>query len=330
MTTQDKPAASSAVKLVLQELKESPFYKFNLAFSLMSVIPFLVFFYILASQLSSLNVLTGQVGLVLSITLFIAICGFLVGYGMIRSILSRIIFYAAQAKHSDQLKSVFVATVSHELKNPLTIIKTSILNIKNGFAGQINQTQEDILSTCQRIVDRINRLINDLLDLHKIEAGVIEIKRKLCNLEEILEKQVNEFEDMLAEKRIKLSRETSVKGLSLWADEDKLMQIVANLLSNAIKYTPDEGSIDLKIYPSDGLVRLELVNTGDIIPQDKLDKIFDKFNRLDYSREGTGLGLAITKDIVEMHKGKIWAESNPEVGNKFVVVLPRDLRKESR
>ncbi len=330
MSDQNKAAIDSGVKLVLQELKENPFYKFNLAFSLMSVIPFLVFFYLLVSQLSSLNVLEGHVGLVLSLALFIAACGFIVGYGVLRSILSRVIFYAAQAKHSDQLKSVFVATVSHELKNPLTIIKTGISNIKNGLAGQINQAQEDILSTCQRIVERINRLINDLLDLHKIEAGMFEIKRKLCNLESILVKQIDEFESMLTKKRIKLRKESPDKDLSLWGDEDKLMQVINNLLSNAIKYTPDNGNIDLKIYPCDGLVRIELVNTGDIIPQDKLDKIFDKFNRLDYSQEGTGLGLAITKDIVEMHKGKIWAESNPGVGNKFVVVLPCDLRKQGR
>jgi len=330
MSDQNKAVIDSGIKLVLQELKENPFYKFNLAFSLMSVIPFLVFFYLLASQLSSLNILEGHVGLVLSLTLFIAACGFLVGYGVLRSILSRVIFYAAQAKHSDQLKSVFVATVSHELKNPLTIIKTGILNIKNGLAGQINQTQEDILTTCQRIVERVNRLINDLLDLHKIEAGMMDIRRKLCNLEEILKKQIDEFENMLKQKRIKLRKEGPGKDLSLWGDEDRLMQVVNNLLSNAIKYTPDDGNIDLKIYPSDGLVRIELSNTGDIIPQDKLDKIFDKFHRLDYSKEGTGLGLAITKDIVELHKGKIWAESNPGVGNKFVVVLPCDLRKTNR
>ena len=330
MSNQNKPAVDSAVKLVLQELKENPFYKFNLAFSLMRVIPFLLFFYLLGSQLSSLNVLEGHVGLVLSLTLFIAACGFIVGYGVLRSILNRVIYYAAQAKHSDQLKSVFVATVSHELKNPLTIIKTGISNIKNGLAGQINQTQEDILSTCQRIVERINRLINDLLDLHKIEAGMMDIKRKLCNLEEILKKQIDEFESMLTQKRIKLHKEGPDKDLSLWGDEDRLMQVVNNLLSNAIKYTPDDGNIDLTIYPCDGLVRIELVNTGNIIPQEKLAKIFDKFNRLDYSKEGTGLGLAIIKDIVELHKGKIWAESNPGTGNKFVVVLPCDLRKASR
>jgi len=330
MGKQNIADSDSSVKLVLQELKEDPFYKFNLAFALMSVIPFLVFFYLLASKLSSLDIFAGRVGLILSITLFIAFCGFIVGYTIIKNILSKIIFYAAQAKRSDQTKSVFVATVSHELKNPLAIIKASVSNMKNGFAGQINQAQDDILSTCQRIVERINRLINDLLDLHKIEAGMIEIKRKLCNLEEILEKQVDEFEGMLTQKRIKLSKEGLGKDLSLWGDEDKLMQVIGNLLSNAIKYTPVEGHIDLKIYPSAGLVRIELVNTGETIPQDKLDKIFDKFNRLDYSKEGTGLGLAITKDIVEMHKGKIWAESNPDVGNKFVVILPCDLRREKR
>lgn len=320
----------SSLKLVLEELKENPFDKFNLAFCLMSIIPFLVFFYLLASRLSTLEAFTGHVGLILGITLFIAICGFAVGYAIIRNVLNKIIVYAARAKRSDQSKSVFVATVSHELKSPLTIIKTGILNMKNGLAGQITKTQEDILDTCQRIVERVNRLINDLLDLHRIEAGMVEIKRKLCNLEEILQKQIDEFEGMISQKRIRVNKDSLAKDLALWGDEDKLMQVIANLLSNAIKYTPEEGSIDLRIYPCDGLVRLELTNTGDVIPQDKLDKIFDKFNRLDSSKEGTGLGLSIAKDIVEMHKGRIWAESNPAAGNKFVVVLPCDLRGKSR
>lgn len=320
----------NSLKLVFQELKDDPIRKFNVIFALTSIVPFLSFFYLLTTKLSTLDALAGHTGLVLFLSIFISLCGFSLGYNSLMDIVEKVVYYAAHAKHSDQLKSTFVATVSHELKNPLAIIKTSICNIKDGLAGEINQMQKDILDTCHSVVDRINRLINDLLDLHKIEAGMLEIKRRLCNLQAILERQIKEFEVMLDKKRIKFHREILNQDLSLWADEDKLMQVVNNLLSNAIKYTPEEGTVELKIIPTDGLVRLEVSNTGEVIPRDQLEKIFDKFQRIDYSKEGTGLGLAIAKDIVEMHKGKIWAESRPDKGNKFVVVLPCDLRKTDR
>lgn len=330
MNGQNITAIDNRVNLVLQELKENPYRKFDLAFSLMSTIPFLVFFYLLVSKLFTFNILIGNVGFVLFISIFISLCGFSIGYNIIKNILRKIIYYAAQAKYSDQLKSTFVTTVSHELKNPLSIIKTNLSNMLEGLPGQINEEQKKIIELCHNVIERVNRLISDLLDLHKIEAGMVEVRRKLCNLVGILEIQIKEFEIALNKKRIKFIKEIKEEDLSVWADEDKITQVINNLLSNAIKYTPEEGVITLKIYPADDLVRLEFMNSGQSIPADRLEKIFDKFQRIDITKEGTGLGLAITKDIVELHKGKIWAESEHDKGNKFVVILPRDLRKTSR
>ena len=315
------------LKLVLQDLNENPYQKFNIAFSLMSVIPSLVFFYVLTNKLFYINIFIGNVGLVLFISIFISFCGFCISYTIIKNILKRIIFYAALAKYSDRQKSTFIATVSHELKNPLLIMKTQILNIQDGLFGLLNEEQKKALELCQNIIERISRLINDLLDLHKIESGVFELERKLCNLVEILERQIKESEIMFNKKRIKLTKEIGAADLSVWANQDKMILIISNLLSNAIKYTPEEGEVAIKIYPFDEFVRLEFFNTGEVIPPDKIEKIFNKFERLNLTKEGTGLGLAITKDIVEMHKGKIWAESRSGEGNRFIVILPRDLRK---
>jgi len=315
------------LKLVLQELNENPYQKFNIAFSLMSIIPFLVFFYALTNKLFYINIFIGNLGLVLFISIFISFCGFCVSYTVIKNILKRIIFYAALAKYSDRQKSTFIATVSHELKNPLLIMKTQILNIQDGLFGLLNEEQKKALELCQNIIERISRLINDLLDLHKIEFGVFELERKLCNLVEILERQIKESEIMFNKKRIKLTKEIRATDLSVWANQDKMILIINNLLSNAIKYTPEEGEVAIKIYPFDEFVRLEFFNTGEVIPPDKIEKIFNKFERLNLTKEGTGLGLAITKDIVEMHKGKIWAECLSGEGNRFIVILPRDLRK---
>jgi two-component system sensor histidine kinase VicK len=317
-------------KLVLQELKENPYRKFNLAFSLMSVIPLLVFLYILAAKLFTFHILTGNIGLIILICILISVCGFLLGYSIIKNALNRVVFYAIKAKRSDELKSTFVASVSHELKNPLAVIKTNLFNLMEGLLGKIEDEQKKVFQLLYSVVERMTRLINELLDLHKIEAGMIGLKRKFCSLPQILEGQIKELEWVLNKKQLKLAKEILSKDLFVWADEDRLQQVVNNLLSNAIKYTPEGGSITLRAYFIEEFVRLEFIDSAESIPQDKIEKIFDKFQRLDAAKEGTGLGLAITRDIVESHKGKIWVEPLIGKGNKFIVVLPCDLRSSKR
>ena len=310
---------------VLQELKENPYHKFNTAFSLMTIIPFLAFFYVIIS-ISSLDILAGQNGGILFICIVISICGFSIGYIIISNILKRLLFYAAKLKHSDQLKSTLVASVSHELKSPITIIKTNLGLISDGLAGHVGEAQKKIVDLCIKVTDRMTQLVNDLLDLHKIEAGMFDMRREQCDLSKLVASQVNEFEPLISQKSIKMVTELLDTDLTMWADSDKITRVINNLLSNAIKHTPDGQAVTVKAYPVERFIRFEIADKGPGIPPDKLEKVFDKFERLDSPKEGTGLGLAITKDIVELHRGRIWAESLPGRGSTFVVVLPRDLR----
>ncbi|MDO8535798.1 MAG: HAMP domain-containing sensor histidine kinase [Candidatus Omnitrophota bacterium] len=319
------------LNLVLQELKENPYKKFNVAFALMSVIPFLVFVYVIAARLFTLDILCGDIGLIVFISMMVSLLGFSAGYGILKGVVNKIMYYAAKAKNSDQTKSEFVASVSHELKNPLSVIKMNLSNLKDGIFGEINEKQKKSVDLSQDIIDRMTYLINDLLDLHKMESGLVEMHRRLCNIPEIMEKQVRELQQFADKKNIKVTRLVSGKDLFMWADEDKLSRVVNNLLSNAIKYTPETGFVKVSTSRSDGFIRMEVEDTAPTISQDNREKIFDKFKRLESKAEGTGLGLAIAKDIVELHKGKIWAESSgAETGNKFVVVLPSDLRDKIR
>ncbi len=320
------PGENLELASVLQELKENPYRKFNLAFSAMSIIPLLVFVYLLACRYFTLNILSGNTGLVILLSAFISVCGLLMGYGIINDILGRLIVYAVQARRSDALKSTYVSTVSHELKNPLAIIKTNLYNMVSGFLGTVTEEQKTLLDLCRAIVDRMNRLIVELLDLHKIEAGVVDVKRELCNLNEILEGQIREFEAVFRAKKIRLLKELRREGLMIWGDQEKLGRVVSNLLSNAVKFTPENGSVMLKTYSVDGFARFECIDSGPGIPKEKLGRLFNKFERFDPTKEGTGLGLAITRDIVSMHKGKIWAEETGG-GGKFVVAIPCDLRR---
>ena len=329
MNTKDK-TSKIGYKLVIEELKEDPYRKFNIAFSLMVIVPFLVFLYLLTSRLFSFDILIGDIGFILLTSFFISLCGFYIGYSILRNIFNKILSYAAQAKHSDQLKSTFVSMVSHELKNPLSSLKINIYNIVTGFIGQVNEEQKNVLGFCQSIIERMTRLINELLDLHKIEAGMVDVKRKQCNLIEISERQIKELQALADKKHVKIIEECFDRNLSVWGDEDKLAQTINNILSNAIKFAFDEGVVNLKIYSDDKFAKIECIDNGVGIPSDKIGMLFNKFARLDTTREGAGLGLAITKDIVEMHRGKILVESQVGKGSKFVVVLPRDLRRMKR
>ncbi|NQT28658.1 MAG: hypothetical protein HQ570_03585 [Candidatus Omnitrophica bacterium] len=322
-----KKVDDQALKIVLQELKEDPRHKFNIAFSLMSIVPLLVFFYILVNRLFTIDILIGNIGFMLAGAILISICGFYIGYSIIRNILAKIITYAVQAKRSDQLKSKFVALVSHELKNPLSTIQLSIFNMLKGIAGDVTSEQKRILGVCRNVVDRMNRLINNLLDLHKIEAGMDSGKRELCNFSQILDEQTKEFNDMFNKKSIKVDKEIANDKLFLWGDKDKISQVMNNLIGNAAKHTPEGGSVNLKAVLDNNFLRLECVNSGPSIPADKLTKIFNKFERANTKEEGAGLGLMIAKDIVEFHKGKIWAEDLAGKGSKFTVLLPCNLRK---
>ena len=321
----------TGVKLVFQELKDNPYKKFNVAFALMSVIPFLVFVYVLAARLFTFDVLRGDIGLIVFISMMVSLLGFWAGYRILKGVISRIIYYAVKAKNSDQIKSEFVASVSHELKNPLSVIKMNLANVGDGLLGSVNEKQKQVMSLSQVIIDRMARLINDLLNLHKMEAGFVEMRRSPCDVSLVMDKQIRELEQLANKKKIKLTRDISGADFIIWADEDKLSMVANNLLSNAIKYTPESGFVKVKTLKVDGLIRMEVEDTAPMISPDNREKIFDKFKRLESSAEGTGLGLAIAKDIVEMHKGKIWAESSDSGnGNKFIVVLPGDLRGKSR
>lgn len=331
MRNKNTDEADRGLGLVLQELKENPYKKFNIAFALMSVIPFLVFVYILAARLFTFDIFCGDIGAVVFISMMVSLLGFSAGYGILRNIMNKIMYYAVKAKNSDQTKSEFVASVSHELKNPLSVIKINLSNLGDGLFGDVNEKQKKTVDLSQDIIDRMTHLINDLLDLHKIESGKVEMCRRLCSIPEIMGRQIKELEQLANEKSIKVTEDVSGTDLFIWADEDKLSIVINNLLSNAIKYTPETGFVKVRTLRSDGFIRMEVEDTAPTISADNREKIFDKFKRLESKTEGTGLGLAIAKDIVELHKGKIWAESSGgEKGNKFIVVLPSDLRSRIR
>jgi PAS domain S-box-containing protein len=235
--------------------------------------------------------------------------------------------YEERLRELDKLKSDFVSNVSHELRTPLTAVKGSVDNMLDGLTGPLNEKQARYLTRIKSNADRLSRLINDLLDLSRIEAGRIDIRPSALSLEMLAREVLESLRAIVVDKFIDLEVACRERGLTAWADRDKITQVLMNLLGNAVKFTSAQGKVAVVIErKGDEWVQISVVDTGPGIPREEIDKIFDKFYQLaqDDNRKsrGTGLGLSISKALVQMHGGKIWVESEVGKGSTFAFTLP--------
>lgn len=224
----------------------------------------------------------------------------------------------------NQLMSDYVSDVSHEFKNPLTVIRESIhLILTRHSSNHFDPRDVRMLELGKRNTERLIRLITDLLDLSKIEAGTISIKREPVDIVALVNDVILMYEQNIAEKKLRL--DTSFEQIEpIQADKDKITQVVINLLSNEIKYTESGDHIGITICKSsDTMIRVSFSDSGPGIDPEDLDRIFDKYQRICAdSHEGTGLGLPIAKEIVELHGGRMQAQSEPGKGSCFSFELP--------
>ncbi len=233
-----------------------------------------------------------------------------------------------ELRRLDDLKSDFVATVSHELRTPLAIIQEGIALINDRILGDVNGKQVRTLSQVLENIARLTRIIDDLLDISKLEAGEIELKKSYVDTAKFIKKIIEDFQFKVREKKIVLKVSLSKKVSRIYADRDKLIQILTNLVSNALKFTPENGKITVRVgEDADGSVMISISDTGVGISEGDVSKLFNKFQQFDRvpgpGKKGTGLGLAISKRIVELHGGRIWAESEIKKGSTFYFTIPK-------
>lgn len=235
--------------------------------------------------------------------------------------------FERRLKEVDRMKSEFVSNVSHELRTPLTAIKGSVDNMLDGITGALTEKQIKYLERIKSNADRLGRLITDLLDLSKIEAGKIELNPQRLFADALVREVAEVLRGVAAQKLITLDIVGSPDPIQVWADRDKVVQILMNLVGNAIKFTPPQGEVKIAIADSgNDWVTLSVIDTGPGIPGEEAAKIFDKFYQIERANnsktKGTGLGLAISKALVEMHGGRIWVESGISGGSIFSFSLP--------
>lgn len=235
-------------------------------------------------------------------------------------------------KEVEGIKTEFISIVSHELRTPLTTMKEFVSILLDEIPGKINDEQREYLQIVKSNMDRLARIINDILDISKIEAGKIEIERELIDLSHIARKVKATFEPKAKEKRIQLVLEVPNYPLYTYGSPDRIEQVFTNLVHNAIKFT-EKGKIKIHVEEKDKEILCEISDTGIGIAKEDMPKLFSKFQQFarlpGAGEKGTGLGLAIAKQLIELHKGKIWAESELGKGSKFSFILPKYTHQEA-
>ncbi|GAC1476674.1 MAG: response regulator [Ktedonobacterales bacterium] len=226
----------------------------------------------------------------------------------------------------DRMKSEFVSLVSHELRTPLTSIKGYVDLLLDGDAGDVNEEQQEYLEIVRNNSDRLVALINDLLDVSRIESGKIELQRAAVDLAHLIESTVSSLRPQIDAKGQHLSLDLAPALPTIMGDANRVTQILTNLLSNAYKYTPREGNITVSAHGEQGCVRVAVRDTGIGLSPEEQAQLFTKFyraqNRTTQEVGGTGLGLTITRSLVEMHGGAITVTSAPGMGSTFSFTLP--------
>ncbi|MFC1621145.1 sensor histidine kinase [Candidatus Omnitrophota bacterium] len=227
-------------------------------------------------------------------------------------------------KELDRIKSDFVANVAHEFRTPLTIIKGNTDLVVKGGLGEVTPEQKDMLDGAINVANRLARLVNDLLDISKIESGKMKLKKESLNINKIIEENLAAFSKIMKDKKHVLSKDLAKDMSNINADRDKTAQVLINLLSNAVKYSSEGDKITVKSTNLEKEIMVEVSDTGEGIAPENIDTVFDKFTRVTAEKkEGTGLGLPIAKDIVALHNGRMWVKSELGKGSHFYFTLPK-------
>ncbi|MGH7970111.1 MAG: sensor histidine kinase [Limisphaerales bacterium] len=229
-------------------------------------------------------------------------------------------------KQLEGTRQEFVANVSHELRTPLSLIKGYVETLLDGAREQPDLALK-FLRTIDRNAERLKLLIEDLLTISELESGRVKLHLQSVAVSDVVDKVLADFKARAAARKVKLVDAT--QDLRVRADPDRLEQVLGNLVDNAIKYGRNEGTVTVRAQPVEsGQVELAVEDDGQGIPPEALERVFERFYRVDKARSreqgGTGLGLSIVKHIVQTHGGKAWARSKPGEGATFLFTLPRD------
>ena len=240
----------------------------------------------------------------------------------------------------EALKDELIGVISHELRTPLTIIKSAICNLNDGIVGDLTEKQQKIVQTTNRSVDRLARMINNLLDISRLESGRTKVSRKELNLKYLIQDVVASLEEVVQKKNITFTMRIQDNLAAVFGDSDMLTQLMLNLINNALRYAKsnilitaenkkaNQQAATHELITTPDVIQISVIDDGTGIAPENMKIIFDKFRQVNRPEggagyKGTGLGLAICKQIVTLHNGRIWAESELGNGARFHFTIPQ-------
>jgi signal transduction histidine kinase len=231
---------------------------------------------------------------------------------------------AAQLRRIDETKEEFYATLSHELRSPLTSVREAAHLLRDGVPGPLNAKQARLVTVIGHSTDRLLRLVNQMLELSRLRAGVLPLARERVDLARVVGRAVEELRPQAEEGGLTLTRERVGERFDVPGDEDRLVQVVVNLVANAVRFTPRGGRVTVRLIDAGPEMEIQVEDTGVGIPSAALPRIFDSWRQAHSDRGGTGLGLAVVRGVVLAHGGRVTVESQEGKGSRFTVLLPRE------
>ena len=236
-----------------------------------------------------------------------------------------------EARKLSQLKMDFMSIVSHELRTPLTCIKESISFLLDGLAGEMSPAQKRLITFSCDNVDRAMSFIEEILNISRMESGKFDMKRDFSDICAVARGVYEKLKIDAGKKGIRLRLEIPDKTVYMWFDYDQMTRVLTNLVGDAIKFIQNgDGIVNIKLEDLGRLVKISVIDNGPKIPEKDLGKVFDKYySGLRSELRGvknTGLGLPVVRDIVQLHRGRIWVDNQPDGGVKFSFTLPKDTR----
>lgn len=235
---------------------------------------------------------------------------------------------AERLREIDAMKEQFYATMSHELRSPLTSAREAASLLEQGGPGPLTPKQEKLVSIIHRSTDRLLRLVSQVLDLSRLSAGLLPLEHRPFGLDRAVRRAVKELRVQAEEKGVTLGYECGPGTFDMVGDEDRIVQVLINLVANGIRFTPAGGSVTVRLADTGSDLEMQVEDTGVGIPANALPFVFERFRQAHSGRGGTGLGLAIVRGLVGAHAGRVSVESQEGKGTRFVVVLPRQVPTE--
>lgn len=312
----------AAVSKEIGQMRRKLQSQFHVAFALMSIIPLLLCLYLITVKFFSLEILRGMNGLYFLLAVVFSMLGLLAGQILIRGVMQRLVHLNVRLGAFYEQQAAFVSNVSHEFRTPLAIIKGALDNMADGLHGSLTEDQREPVVICQKEANRLNRLVGDLLDVSRLEAGKMRLLTAPVELQELLRSIAKSVEPLIKQRGLTMALELPSAPVRVVADKDRLSQVFMNLITNAMKFT-ERGGLTIRLVLDADAAEVIVADTGLGIQPADLNRIFNKFERVGpETQEGWGLGLPIAKALIELHRGRIWAESEPGRGSRFIVRLP--------